>query len=69
MPDRPQSLDGWVDFETMTTELDGEQYPVTKLFDARGRVTDDAAVATVYFAGRGDRWFSARIIREVSYDA
>lgn len=57
------TLDGWVDFETMTTELDGEQFPVTKLIDGRGRETTDPAEAVIYFAGRDDKWFSARIIR------
>lgn len=57
MPER----DGWVDFETMTTELDGEVFPVTHLIDARGHVTIDPSEAVVYFAGRDDKWFSARI--------
>lgn len=56
--------DGWVDFDTMTTELDGEVYPVTKLIDAAGAETDEANDAVIYFAGRDDKWFSARVIRD-----
>lgn len=57
------TLDGHIDFETMTTELDGETFPVTKLFDHRGRITTNPDDAVIYFAGRGSQWFSARIVR------
>ncbi len=55
--------DGWVDFETMTTQLDGQLFPVTKLIDVTGAITDDPDRAVIYHAGRGDQWFSARIHR------
>ncbi len=55
--------DGWVDFETMTTELDGEVFPVTHLLDVNGRITIDPDKAVTYHAGRDDKWFSARIHR------
>lgn len=57
--------DGWVDFETMTTELDGEIFPVTVLVDVNGQPTTDPDRAVVYHAGRGDKWFSARVHRHV----
>jgi LDH2 family malate/lactate/ureidoglycolate dehydrogenase len=63
------TLDGWIDLETMTTELDGERFPVTKLLDAQGRETTDPERAVVYFAGAGNKWFSARIIRHEGFDA
>ncbi len=59
----PDKIDGWVDFETMTTHLDGEDFPVTALLDAKGRATTNPDEAVIYHAGRGDQWFAARIIR------
>lgn len=55
--------DGWVNFETMTTELDGEEFPVTVLLDAKGHVTANPDEAVIYHAGRGNQWFAARVIR------
>lgn len=56
-------LDGWVDLESMTTELDGEVYPIIRLLDANGQLTDDPEKAVTYHAGRDRTWFHARIHR------
>ena len=58
-----EHYDGWVNFETMTTELDGEVFPVTKLIDVNGKLTDDPDKAVIYHAGRDYKWFSARVHR------
>lgn len=54
---------GWVDLERMIAEVEGVEYPITKLLDEQRRETTDPDSAVVCVCGRDREWMALQIHR------